>query len=303
MLDIGYLAAFLGGVLALLSPCSSLLLPSFFAYAFQGSGALLARTGLFYLGLAAVLVPLGSGSTFVSVLFYGHREALIQVAGWTIIVFGAAQILGFGFGSTRAAALQQRMVRRGRWASVIGLGAAYGLAGFCSGPILGSVLTVAAASGRPLEGAALLAVYALGMTAPMFLLALLWQRFDLGRRRWLRGRVVQIGRLQVHTMTLLSGGLFIVIGALFLSYDGTAGIAGALGLGDTTDLEYSLQQHAVQAGRAVPDALLIGIAATALVALVVWRVLREVRAGAGEQAQAEDAHSASAGAPSTDVSG
>ncbi len=34
MTQIGLLGAFLGGVLALLSPCSALLLPSFFAYAF-----------------------------------------------------------------------------------------------------------------------------------------------------------------------------------------------------------------------------------------------------------------------------
>ena len=31
--DVGYVAAFAGGLLALLSPCGALLLPSFFAYA------------------------------------------------------------------------------------------------------------------------------------------------------------------------------------------------------------------------------------------------------------------------------
>ena len=34
MVSIGFLGAFLGGVLAILSPCSALLLPAFFAYAF-----------------------------------------------------------------------------------------------------------------------------------------------------------------------------------------------------------------------------------------------------------------------------
>ncbi|MCY9555783.1 hypothetical protein M5W98_29730, partial [Paenibacillus apiarius] len=61
MSEIGYLAALLGGVLALLSPCSAMLLPAFFAYAFQNPRQLLARTAVFYLGLAAVLVPLGAG--------------------------------------------------------------------------------------------------------------------------------------------------------------------------------------------------------------------------------------------------
>lgn len=37
-MDIGFVAAVLGGLLALLSPCSALLLPSFFAYAFRDRG-------------------------------------------------------------------------------------------------------------------------------------------------------------------------------------------------------------------------------------------------------------------------
>jgi cytochrome c biogenesis protein CcdA len=50
VIEIGYLAAFLGGVLTLLSPCGALLLPSFFAYAFDRPGVLLSRTGVFYAG-------------------------------------------------------------------------------------------------------------------------------------------------------------------------------------------------------------------------------------------------------------
>src|SRR5690625_7273896 len=93
-MDIGFVAAVLGGLLALLSPCSALLLPSFFAYAFRDSGRLLLRTGIFYLGLCLTLVPLGAGSAMVCTLFYGHRDMLITVAGVVIISFGDAQNLG-----------------------------------------------------------------------------------------------------------------------------------------------------------------------------------------------------------------
>ena len=44
MSEVGLLAAFAAGVLALLSPCSALLLPSFFAYAFATRIALVLRT-------------------------------------------------------------------------------------------------------------------------------------------------------------------------------------------------------------------------------------------------------------------
>ena len=54
------LAALLGGALTLLAPCSVLVLPAFFSYAFQSARALLGRTALFWLGLLLVLVPLGT---------------------------------------------------------------------------------------------------------------------------------------------------------------------------------------------------------------------------------------------------
>ncbi len=67
--QIGLIGGFLGGVLSILSPCSALLLPAFFAYAFGTRRVLLARTGLFLLGLAIVLVPLGAGVGAIGSLF------------------------------------------------------------------------------------------------------------------------------------------------------------------------------------------------------------------------------------------
>src|SRR5690625_5582930 len=60
-MEVSYIVALVGGVLALLSPCAALLLPAFFAYAFSSPGKLLARTGIFYLGLLTTLIPLGVG--------------------------------------------------------------------------------------------------------------------------------------------------------------------------------------------------------------------------------------------------
>lgn len=239
-MDIGYLAAIAGGLLALLSPCSALLLPSFFAYAFRDPARLLGRTVVLYAGLCLTLVPLGAGSALVSTLFYGHRELLVTVAGWVIICLGAVQLLGMGFAWGLPARLQGRFSGRTGLLPVFGLGAVYGLAGFCSGPILGAVLTVAA-TGTPVRGSLLLACYALGMALPLFVLALLWDRFDLGRRKWLRGRVVTLGRLRLHTNSAISGLLFIGIGVLFLVYDGTASMTGLPGMGWLEDLGYRAQ--------------------------------------------------------------
>ncbi|MFJ2418218.1 cytochrome c biogenesis CcdA family protein [Streptomyces brevispora] len=275
---IGYFAALLGGLLALLSPCSALLLPAFFAYSINSTSRLLARTGIFYAGLATTLVPLGAAGSYAGRLFYSHRDALVLGAGWLIIGLGAAQIIGLGFASRRIAALSGR-IRPTTAVSVYALGAVYGLAGFCAGPILGSVLTVAAVSGSPAYGGLLLAVYALGMAVPLFLLALLWERFDLGRRAWLRGRVVRLGRFELHTTSLLSGLFFIGLGAMFLAYDGTTALPGLLDV----DQSFAVEQWAQSVGEHVPDVAMLG----AVVAVVL--LMLAVRAGRRRSADATDA--------------
>ena len=270
-MDIGFLAAILGGVLALLSPCSALLLPSFFAYAFRDPGRLLLRTSVFYVGLCLTLIPLGAGSAMVSMLFYGHRETLIDVAGAVIIVFGVLQILGLGFTWAPLARAQGRFASGRGHLSVLGLGAVYGLAGFCSGPILGAVLTVAA-TGTPLRGMFLMAAYALGMVLPMFVLALLWDRYDLGHHRWLRGWSVRLGPLTTHTTALLSGGLFIGIGVLFIAFDGTASMMGLPGMGQAEQLAYRAQESLSRLG-SMTDliALVLGAVVVGAVLVFTWR--------------------------------
>jgi cytochrome c biogenesis protein CcdA len=277
--DVGLLAALAAGVLALLSPCSALLLPSFFAYAFASRTALLLHTLAFYAGLVLTLVPLGTGAGAASTLFYGHRALLVSIAGWSIVALGVLQVLGGGFAMPFARRLQawssSRSASGTSWLSTVALGAVYGLAGFCSGPVLGAILTMAATQG-PLGGGFLLAVYALGMAAPLFLLALLWDRFDLGRRPWLRGRMLRVGPVRVHSTSLVSGLLFVAIGVLFLMFDGTAGITGVVGLGDTTDLEFAAQEAVRSWTSGVP--LWVLPATVGLVAgLVAYRRTRDQR--------------------------
>ncbi|MGW0737267.1 cytochrome c biogenesis CcdA family protein [Streptomyces sp. NPDC002851] len=280
--DIGYLAAFLGGLLALLSPCSALLLPAFFAYSIDSSSRLLARTGIFYLGLATTLVPLGAAGSYAGRFFYGNRDLLVFIGGWLIIALGVVQILGLGFASRKLSELSGR-IRPTSALSVYALGAVYGLAGFCAGPILGSVLTVAAVSGSPVYGGALLAVYALGMAVPLFLLALLWDRFDLGRKRWLRGRTFGVGRFQLHTTSLLSGLFFIALGTLFLAYDGTTALPGLLDVDDS----FAVEQWARGIGEAVPDVVLLAAAVVAVALFLAIRTGRR-RPRRDEAAKAED---------------
>jgi cytochrome c biogenesis protein CcdA len=275
VVEVSYLASFVGGLLSLLSPCSALLLPAFFAYAFQSRRELVGRTAVFYLGLAATLVPLGMGISAVSTLVYGHRSALIAVSGLVIIAFGFLQLLGGGFTFGPLERLRSRTkVDSGSVASTFALGAVYGFAGFCSGPILGAILTVAASSGSVFGGAGLLATYAGGMATPLFLMALLWDRFDLGRRRWLRGREVTLGGLRLHTTNLVSGLMFIAIGVLFVVFEGTSALEGLYDARGATDLAFAIEWWVNGVAESVPLSLALAAVAVLLAGFLLYQRTR-----------------------------
>ena len=282
MVEVSFLASFLGGLLSLLSPCSALLLPAFFAYAFQSRGELLGRTAVFYLGLCATLVPLGMGISAVSALVYGQRGILITVSGLVIIAFGVIQVLGGGFSFRPVERLRGR-VEGDSIVATFFLGAVYGFAGFCSGPILGAVLTVAATSGSVLRGAGLLATYAAGMAAPLLLMSLLWERLDLGHRRWLRGREVSLGRFRFYSTSLLSGLMFVAIGVLFIVFEGTSGLEGLYAAGGATDLAFAAERWVDAASERGPVSATLAVLGVLFAGFTIYKLSHRRKKSAGHK--------------------
>jgi cytochrome c biogenesis protein CcdA len=221
MIEASFLAAFAGGVLSLLAPCSALLLPAFFAYAFASRTQLAGRTLLFLAGLCTVFIPLGLGASLVAALLLDYRDTTIVVAGVMLIGFGLLELTGRGF-SIVPQSLGQRFQTGDGGLAIYGTGLVYGISGFCSGPLLGAVLTIAGTTASPLLGAALLFTYSLGTAAPLFVIAWLWDRYNLGRRPWLRGRPLSLGPLTIHSTNLVAGLLFIALGVSFIVFQGAS---------------------------------------------------------------------------------
>lgn len=269
------LGAFVGGVLTLLSPCSVMLLPAFFSYAFANPAKLLARTGLFFLGLLTTLLPLGVLAGTLGAFVNAHRETVVTVAAIIVIVLGLLMLLNIPLPFlSRGGALESTSP-----ASVFALGTVYGLAGVCAGPLLGAVLTVAALSGNALYGGVVLLFFAAGMALPLLVLALIWRRLPF-TRNLVRPREVRIGPWR-NTWTGIVGGLLtIALGVLLIVTSGTASLSGLLGASDQMQLE----GWAYAVTSVVPDLLVLGIVVVlAAAALVITRMLRR-RATANEAA-------------------
>ncbi|WP_449276636.1 cytochrome c biogenesis CcdA family protein [Leucobacter sp. GX24907] len=234
-MDIGLLGALLGGVLTLLSPCSVMLLPAFFSYAFATPHQVVSRTGIFYLGLITTLMPLGMLAGTLGAFVNQHRFVFVTVASIVVILLGAIMLLNLPF-------LRRRRVsglNSTSGLSVYALGTVYGLAGVCAGPLLGAVLTYAAMGGNALYGGLVLLVFAAGMALPLLTLALLWGRIPVVKTL-VRPREIRIGRWR-NTWTGVIGGLLtIAIGTLLLVTQGTARLGGVLGATDQMRLEGSV---------------------------------------------------------------
>jgi cytochrome c-type biogenesis protein len=214
-------AAFLSGVLSFLSPCSLPILPAYFAYSFQSSRKnIVIMTLAFFAGLATTMTLLGASVTAVSRLLVRNIAELSIIGGAVIILFGILSILGKG---PTGIQFQDSTARTVGGSYIYGATFAIGWTA-CIGPILGAILTLLATQGAGIaQGALLSFVYTLGLGLPLFLISLFFSRLGNGSRFWnfIRGRAFTVRvfgqELTLHTTTLISGGLLIVMGVLLMT--------------------------------------------------------------------------------------
>ena len=223
-MDISLISSFIGGILALLSPCAALLLPAFFGSTVGAGSRLILHGLIFYVGMLLVLIPLGMGAGTLGALFTSHRGAIVLVASAILIVLGIVQFLGFGFDPAKmlpgADAARQRSAQATGWTKTFLLGATSGIAGVCAGPILGAVLTLAATKGSVVLGGIMLAVYGAGMVVPLFVIAALWTRVGTRTRSVLRGGSVTVFGRQLSVVSMITGLLLIAVGVVFWATNG-----------------------------------------------------------------------------------
>lgn len=235
-MELGFAYALIGGMLGVLSPCNALLLPAFFANIATSRAKLLSLGSVFLVGLLATLVPLGLGLGWLGGSFTLDRGLLLGVAGWVLIALGLFTALGGGMDFSRL--IPGRAHRNsGSLAATFALGAVSGVAGFCTGPVLGAILTLALTSASPVRGGTLLGLYGVGMVLPIMLIAVLIRTLGHRSVSWLRGRRLGIGRLRLHTTSLLMGAITVLVGWLMIFTNGMAAVPELLPTGFVAALE------------------------------------------------------------------
>jgi cytochrome c-type biogenesis protein len=175
--------AFGGGVLSFVSPCTLPVLTAYFAFAFQsGRRQIAANTIAFMLGLGTTFSLLGAVGFALGRVLRQNEQLLLLIGGAFILFFGVMSFLGRGFnGVQQAGGANFNTTTRGSY--LFGLTFAIGWSS-CVGPILGSVLTLAAQTTSVWNGMMLLFIYTLGLGLPLLIVSTFFGRMSRQSLFW-----------------------------------------------------------------------------------------------------------------------
>ncbi len=221
--NISFAGAFVAGLLSFLSPCVLPLIPSYVTYitglsfgdlkAEHPSHKVREKTMLhsllFIAGFTVVFVLLGASATYLGGFMQEHMNVFRKVGGVMIVLFGVHVTgifdLGILLGEKRFTIHRRPAGYLGSF--VIGLAFAAGWTP-CIGPILASILIVAATEGEVYHGMALLLVYSLGLGTPFFLSSLALHRFLVFFNRY---------KKHIRIMEIVTGVFLIIIGIMIFT--------------------------------------------------------------------------------------
>jgi len=212
-----FVPVFLEGLASFLSPCVLPLIPAYMTYLTGRSAEamtqdkkahrnLIFNSLAFILGFTVIFVLMGAAATKLGSLLLRNQHLIRRISGILIILFG---LFNAGWIPIRFLNYERRLQllpeRQGLISSLlIGMGFSLGWTP-CIGPILTSVLIMAANVQTVAKGMLLLAVYALGLGLPFLALAVgiryLWKYLNLLTRH-------------LGIIKKVSGAILIIIGVM-----------------------------------------------------------------------------------------
>lgn len=190
--QVTYAGAFIAGLLSFLSPCVLPLIPSYITYitglsfaelqAEQPAHLVRQKTFLhslcFILGFTVIFVLLGASATFIGSFLQAHMTIIRKIGGVLIFLFGIHVTglvpIGLLLGEKRVSIRHKPAGYAGSF--LVGLVFAAGWTP-CIGPILASILMVAATEESITQGIILLLLYSLGLGIPFLLSSLALHQF------------------------------------------------------------------------------------------------------------------------------
>ena len=181
--------AFLAGLISFLSPCVLPLIPGYISYisgtSFEeikkkNKNLLVVKTIFFTLGFSLVFIALGSSASLLGKFFLINSNFFRIAAGIIIILFSLhlIGIINFNFLNKDLRFFTSKYSNDLSFPLVVGIAFGFGWTP-CIGPILGSIITLAALEESVSKGILLLSSYSLGLAIPFIISGILIDKFLL----------------------------------------------------------------------------------------------------------------------------
>ena len=209
--------AFGAGFISFLSPCVLPLIPGYISY-ISGQNLeqivkkrkkILIKTILFSLGFSLVFISFGATASYLGSFLINYSDTLRIIAGVIIIIF-SLQIMGVL--NLKVLNKEKRLYTKNYsnnlfFPFLVGTAFAFGWTP-CIGPVLGSILTLAAVEASILQGIILLSFYSLGLAIPFIL-------SGYGITKFLS--VSKNLKKKMRTISLIGGSILFITGLLILT--------------------------------------------------------------------------------------
>ncbi len=201
-----FFTAFLGGLLSFISPCVLPLIPVYISYIsgvavkeLQDSNnknknvykKAVLNALIFVIGFSMVFTLMGTSASYIGNLVVVNKMLLAKISGILIIIFGILYVLKIDF-IYKFLRINVRVKSVNLFTSfIIGILFAFGWSP-CVGPILSSILIIAANTASLSKGAILLFIYSMGLGIP-FILASVFMGFFVKSFKFLRTNLITYG--------------------------------------------------------------------------------------------------------------
>ena len=231
--------AFLAGLISFLSPCVLPLIPGYISYISGTSfdkikqkkrNLVIIKTIFFSLGFSLVFIALGSTASLIGNFFLINSSLLRIIAG-IIIIFFALQLIGifnFNFINKDIRIFTKNYSNNITFPLIVGAAFGFGWTP-CIGPILGSILALAALEENIGKGTLLLSFYSLGLAIPFIISGVLIDKFLLfskGFKKYLSIITKVGGAILLLTGIAILTGQLQILGFFILEYFPTLGNIG-----------------------------------------------------------------------------
>ena len=211
------LVAFSAGFISFLSPCVLPLIPGYISYIsgrtldeiIKDNKSVLLKTILFSIGFSFVFISFGITASFIGKLLISYSNQLRIIAGIIIILFSLQFI---GLINLKILNSETRFFTKNYNDNLIFpiiVGAAFGFGWTpCIGPVLGSILALAAIEENISKGILLLSFYSLGLATPFIISGILIDKFLFFSKSF---------RKNISTITKVGGAILLLTGIAILT--------------------------------------------------------------------------------------